>query len=64
MSTSNLINKLTADANLVFMIPGATQFTLILCSAKSIATTLVRPRSAVLLTEYAPNTYKNKYKST
>lgn len=41
------------------MIPGATQLTLILFAAKSFATTLVSPRSAVLLTEYAPKSYKS-----
>jgi len=38
--------------------PGAKQLTLILLSTKSAATTLVSARSAVLLTEYAPKSYK------
>lgn len=40
--------------NLVFIIPGHTQLTLILEEATSPAVVLVNPRSAVLLTEYAP----------
>jgi len=48
---------LTADANFVLTIPGATQLTLMLLDAKSAATIFVNPRSAVLLTEYAPNSY-------
>lgn len=58
------IKKLTAAANLVLMIPGATQFTLILSTASSWAHDLVRPRSAVLLIEYAPSSWKwNGYSS-
>lgn len=54
------LSTLTAAANFVLIIPGATQLTRIFFSAKSIATTFVNPRSAVLLTEYAPNAYKTK----
>lgn len=61
---NNTINKLTADANFVFIIPGAIQLTLMLLSAKSVATTLVSPRSAVLLIEYAPNIYESNTQIT
>jgi hypothetical protein len=42
---------LTGPENFVATIPGATQLTLIFSGAKSLATALVRPSSAVLLTE-------------
>jgi hypothetical protein len=42
---------LTTSENLVVTRPGAMQLTLIFCGAKSLATALVRPSSAVLLTE-------------
>jgi hypothetical protein len=42
---------LTAAENFVVTIPGATQLTLIFSGAKSLAAALVRPSSAVLLTE-------------
>lgn len=45
----------TGCENLVFIIPGAMQFTRILSSASSSAVTLVNPNKAVLLTEYKPN---------
>lgn len=41
------------------MIPGATQLTFMLLFAKLKATVLVRPSNAVLLTEYAPRSYKS-----
>ena len=47
--------KLTTWLNLVWIIPGAIQLTLILSGANSMASALVRPNSAVLLTEYGPN---------
>lgn len=55
-SINTSVIGLTAAANLVFIMPGATQLTLMLFSAKSKATTFVSPRRAVLLTEYAPKT--------
>lgn len=42
---------LTAAENFVMTMPGATQLTLMFSGAKSLAAALVRPRSAVLLTE-------------
>jgi hypothetical protein len=42
---------LTAAENFVSTMPGATQLTLIFSEAKSLAAALVRPSSAVLLTE-------------
>lgn len=41
---------LTAEANFVATIPGATQFTLILSWTTSLAIAFVNPRSVVLLT--------------
>ena len=45
---------LTAELNLVLIIPGARQLTLI-AGANSAARALVRPSRAVLLVEYGPN---------
>ena len=42
---------LTAELNLVLMIPGAIQLTLMLSDASSSERTFVRPNKAVLLTE-------------
>ena len=49
---ANHQNKLTAPENFVSMMPGATQFTLMLSGDNSKLRALVRPKSAVLLTEY------------
>lgn len=48
------IKNLTAEANFVATIPGATQFTLILSCTTSLAIAFVRPKSVVLLTLYDP----------
>jgi len=42
---------LTAAENFVLTMPGATQLTLMFSGAKSLAAALLRPSSAVLLTE-------------
>jgi len=48
------IIKHTTAENLVFIIPGAIQFTRIPSHASSFEQTLVNPNKAVLLIEYIP----------
>lgn len=52
-----MTKKLTAAANLVATIPGATQFTLMLSCTTSVAIAFVNPSRVVLLTLYAPKGY-------